>query len=139
MIRCDATAGREWESMGKPADPSLLQKRLASFGYAFRGIGTMLRTEVHARIHAVATVVVIGLGLLLEIDRADWIAVTLAITAVWCAEGFNTAFEALCDVASPEYHSEVERAKDVAAGAVLIAAIGATVIALLVFGRHLIG
>ena len=50
--------------------------------------------------------------------------------AVWTAEALNTAFESLCDVASPEFHPLVERAKDVAAGAVLISAIGAVAIGL---------
>ena len=55
---------------------------------------------------------------------------------VWTAEALNTAFEFLCDVASPEFHPTVERAKDVAAGAVLLAAMGAVVIGLLVLGPH---
>ena len=63
----------------------------------------------------------------------------LAIIAVWTAEALNTAFEALCNVASPEFHPLVERAKDVAAGAVLISAIGAVVVGLLVFGPRLLG
>jgi diacylglycerol kinase (ATP) len=58
--------------------------------------------------------------------------------AVWTAEALNTAFESLCDVASPEFHPMVERAKDVAAGAVLVAAIGSVVIGLLVFGPRLL-
>ena len=58
--------------------------------------------------------------------------------AVWTAEALNTAFEALCDVASPEFHPAVERAKDVAAGAVLVAAIGALCIGACVFGPKLL-
>jgi diacylglycerol kinase (ATP) len=62
----------------------------------------------------------------------------LAIVSVWTAEALNTAFEFLCDVASPEFHPLVAKAKDVAAGAVLIAAVGATLIGLLVLGPHLL-
>jgi diacylglycerol kinase (ATP) len=59
------------------------------------------------------------------------------MVAVWTAEALNTAFEALCDVASPALHPLVERAKDIAAGAVLMAAGGAVIVGLLVFLPHL--
>lgn len=115
-----------------------LSARVDSFRDALRGIGAMLATQRNAWIHAVATLAVVGLGFALAIDRGEWLAVVLAIMAVWTAEGLNTAFEALCDVASPEFHPLVARAKDVAAGAVLIAAIGALVIGVLVFGPRLL-
>lgn len=98
----------------------------------------MLRTETNARIHASAALAVIAAGFTIGISRTEWLAITLTITGVWCAEGFNTAFESLCDVASPEYHPKVERAKDIAAGAVLLTAAGAVVVFVLVFGHHLL-
>ncbi len=112
--------------------------RIQSFRYAFRGIGAMLLTESNARIHATATIAVIAAGFVIGISRIEWLAITLSITAVWCAEAFNTTIESICDVASPDYHPKVEQAKDVAAGAVLIAAIGAAVVGVLVFGHHLL-
>jgi len=112
--------------------------RVQSFRYAFRGISEMLRTETNARVHAIATIAVVAIGFAFGISRTDWLAITLSITAVWCAEGFNTAIEFVCDVASPDYHPKVEQAKDIAAGAVLIAAAGAVVVGVLVFGRHLL-
>ena len=112
--------------------------RVQSFRYAFRGIDSMLRTEPNARIHAAATIIVLVAGFAFGISRIEWLAITLSITAVWFAEGLNTAFESLCNVASPEFDSNVERAKDIAAGAVLITAIGAVVVGLLVFGHHLL-
>jgi diacylglycerol kinase (ATP) len=112
--------------------------RIQSFRYAFRGIDSMLRTEPNARIHAAATIIVLAAGFGFGISRIEWLAITLSITAVWCAEGLNTAFESLCDVASPEFNPSVERAKDIAAGAVLITTIGAVVVGLLVFGHHLL-
>jgi diacylglycerol kinase (ATP) len=111
--------------------------RLRSFEYALRGIAAMLRTQHNAWIHAAATVVALGAGFALRIAATEWLAVVLAIMAVWTAEALNTAFEALCDVASPEFHPLVKRAKDVAAGAVLISALGAVVVAALVFGPKL--
>jgi len=112
--------------------------RVQSFRYAFRGINSMLRTEFNARVHAAMTILVVVAGFALGISRLEWLAITLAITAVWLAEGLNTAFESLCDVASPEFDSNVERAKDIAAGSVLITAIGAVIVGLLVFGRRLL-
>ena len=64
--------------------------------------------------------------------------VVLAVVGVWTAEALNTALEFLCDVASPEFHPLVEKSKDVAAGAVLIAALGAVAIGILVFGPHVL-
>lgn len=93
----------------------------------------MLKSQQNAWIHAVATAIVIVAGFAVGLDRAEWCLIILAIISVWTAEALNTAFEFLCDVASPEYHPLVEKAKDVAAGAVLICAIGALVIGLLVF------
>ena len=112
--------------------------RIRSFRYALRGIGVMLRSQHNAWVHAVATGVALAAGLALEISRGEWLAVVLAMMAVWTAEALNTAFESLCDAASPEFHPQVERAKDVAAGAVLISAIGAVAIALIVFGPRLV-
>ena len=94
----------------------------------------MLRSQHNAWLHAAATIVVAGAGLALRLTHAEWCWIVLAVVSVWTAEAFNTAFEFLCDVASPDFHPLVRKAKDVAAGGVLIAALGAAVIALLVFG-----
>lgn len=115
-----------------------LRDRLRSLRFAGRGILTMLHTQHNARLHAVATVGVVAAGWLLGLPREDWLWLILAMVAVWTAEALNTAFEFLADVASPEFHPLVEQAKDVAAGAVLIAAIGAVVIGLVVFGPRLL-
>ncbi len=114
------------------------RSRWQSLRYALRGIGRMLRTETNARIHALATIAVVCLGLAFGIGRLEWLAVVLAIAGVWSAEAINSAFEALCNVASPDYHPQVERAKDIAAGAVLLAAIGALVVGFLIFGPYVI-
>ena len=113
--------------------------RIRSFAYAFAGIATMLRSQHNAWIHAAATVAVCALGLIVGLSTAEWCWIVLAIMSVWTAEALNTAFEFLADAASPEFHPLVKHAKDVAAGAVLIAAIGAVAIALLVFAPRLRG
>ena len=97
----------------------------------------MVQSQHNAWVHAVATLVVVAVGLLAGLTRLEWFVLVLAIVAVWTAESLNTAFEFLCDVTSPEFHPLVEKAKDVAAGAVLITAIGATAIGLLVFAPYL--
>lgn len=96
----------------------------------------MLRTQHNAWIHLAATLLVIAAGFTLRIGASDWLWIILAIIAVWTAEAFNTALELLADVGSPESHPLVKQAKDVAAGAVLIAAIGSVVVGILVFGPH---
>jgi diacylglycerol kinase (ATP) len=112
--------------------------RLRSVRFALRGIALMLRTQHNAWIHAAATLAVIAAGLLLGVTPAEWCWLVLAIVAVWTAEALNTALELLADVASPEFHPLVEQAKDVAAGAVLICALGAAAIGVLVLGPRLL-
>jgi len=111
--------------------------RLRSFRYALRGIGAVLRSQHNAWVHAAASAVAVAAGWAVGLDRLEWCALVLAMVAVWTAEALNTAFEALCDVASPALHPLVERAKDIAAGAVLMAAGGAVIVGLLVFLPHL--
>ena len=118
--------------------PFSVGARLASFRYALRGLGVLLASQHNAWLHAAATVAACALGFALGISAAEWCAVVLAIVAVWVAEALNTAFESLCDAVSPERSPQVERAKDVAAAAVLIAATGAALVGLLVFGPALL-
>ena len=115
-----------------------LRARVASFGPAFRGVASLLRNEHNAWIHAGASLAAIGLGILLEITRVEWLVVILAMVVVWVAEALNAALEALCDVVSPTPHPGIKAAKDAAAGGVLMAALGALAIGLIVFGRRLL-
>lgn len=117
---------------------SAFLRRLESFRFAGRGLITMLRTEPNARIHAFLALASLVAGAYFEIGRGEWLAVVLAIGLVFGAEAVNTAFEALCDVASPGRHPQVERAKDVAAGGVLAAALSALAVAVIVFGPRLL-
>lgn len=86
----------------------------------------------------VATIVVIAVGLALRLSMGEWCWIVLAITSVWTAEALNTAFEFLTDIASPDFHPIAEKAKDVAAGAVLLAASGSVAIGALVLGPHVL-
>ena len=110
------------------AQPFSLIVRLKSFGYAFSGLGFMLRTQHNAWLHLVATVLVVAAGFFLHVSPGDWRWLITAIVLVWMAEAFNTAVEYVCDVVSPDFSEAVKHAKDIAAGAVLICAIGAAMI-----------
>ncbi len=113
-------------------------RRARSFVDAGRGLRWLLTSQPNARIHAVATIAVVSLGAWLVLAPIEWCAVLLAIGLVWTAEGLNSALEALADRVAPEEHPLVGRAKDLAAGAVLVAAIIAAMVGLLVFGPKLL-
>jgi diacylglycerol kinase (ATP) len=98
----------------------------------------LLANEANARIHLVATIAAIGLGAWLRLSPAEWCWIVLAIALVWIAEALNSALEALADAVHPERDARVGAAKDLAAGAVLVAAIASAVIGALVFGPRLV-
>jgi diacylglycerol kinase (ATP) len=107
--------------------------RARSFGHAFAGVAALLTTQHNAWIHALATVAVLVAGVVLRVSALEWALLCLAIGLVWLAEGLNTALEALCDRVAPEPHPLVRRAKDVAAGGVLLAACAAAAAGLFIF------
>ncbi|PSL49657.1 undecaprenol kinase [Chitinophaga niastensis] len=112
---------------------SYISKRLASFGYAFSGIAAFLRSEPHARIHAVATIAVVAAGCWYKLATQEWIWIVMSIALVWTTEMFNTVIEKMMDHLSPQHHPKVKFIKDVAAGAVLVAAIAAAIIGAFIF------
>jgi len=116
-----------------PRSEFSLRARLRSVEFALQGLRALLTSQHNAWVHAAATVVVVALGSWARLERLEWLALVFAIVMVWAAEAMNTAFEALCDVASPEFHPLVARAKDIAAGAVLLCAAGAVVVGAIVF------
>jgi diacylglycerol kinase (ATP) len=110
--------------------------RWRSVAHAARGIAVVLRTQHNAWLHATATALVLAAGIYVELSRLEWCAIVLAMMAVWTAEALNTAIELVIDLASPDVHPLAGRAKDVAAGAVLISACGAVIVGFLVFSPH---
>ena len=111
---------------------------LRSFGYAFSGIAYLLRSQQNARIHAAITLVVIGLGIWLRLTGPQWAVLVLAMGLVWSAETVNTALEILVDLASPQVDPAAKSVKDLAAAAVLLAAIAAAAVGVLVMGPALV-
>jgi diacylglycerol kinase (ATP) len=109
--------------------PSLLD----SFNYAFEGIIHVLRTQRNLRIHFLAAVLVFGAALALGVSRLQLIALVIAIAFVLVAEMLNTAIEGVIDVSTTSFDPNAKLAKDIAAGAVLIASITAVAVGFLVF------
>jgi diacylglycerol kinase (ATP) len=109
--------------------PSLLD----SFNYAFEGIIHVLRTQRNLRIHVIAAIVVFGAAVAVGVSRLQLIALVLAIAFVLVAEMLNTAIEGVIDVSTTSFDPNAKLAKDIAAGAVLIASITALAVGYLVF------
>jgi diacylglycerol kinase (ATP) len=132
------TVRHTWKDPTATNGSFTIEGRLKSVRNAVRGIGMMLRSQHNAWLHAFASLCTILAGALLRLSDGEWCWIVLAIMAVWTAEALNTALEFLADAASPEFHPLVKKAKDVAAGGVLISAIGSVWIGLLVLGPHLL-
>jgi diacylglycerol kinase (ATP) len=111
--------------------------RIRSFRYAFRGVRLILTSQHNAWVHFAATIAVIIAGTFARLGRDEWCWLIIVMMAVWTAEALNTAFELLCDVASPDFHPIVEKAKDAAAGAVVLSAVGSVAVGLLIFTPHM--
>ena len=116
----------------------MLQKHIASFRYAFKGIALLIKTQANARFHLLAGAVVIVVAWYLEVSALEWAVLALTIGSVLAAEGFNTALEFLTDLVSPDYHELAGKTKDVAAGAVLITAFAAVAVAACIFGPKIV-
>jgi len=115
-----------------PNEKFNVKSRLRSFGYAGNGVVALVRGQHNAWIHAAATAAVVTAATFFGVSRLDWCLLVLAMALVWAAEALNTAIELLADATVPEEHPLVGRAKDVAAGGVLLCAIGAATVGLLV-------
>ena len=130
------------EPQTKRKKPSAIKRffnsRRNSFKYAGRGIGYAIRTQKNAWIHSVMTVVVLLVSLWLGLSRIEWVAILLVIGMVWMAEFLNTSLESVVDMTSPERHPLAQVGKDVAAGAVLFAAIISVIVGILILGPYLL-
>ena len=116
---------------------SELYNRAKSFHFAFEGWWFVLRTQHNAWIHAVVTLAVVAVGLWVGLPVRDWAVLILTFMAVWMAEFMNTAIEAVVDMTMPDIHPLAKVAKDVAAAAVLVGALGAVLVGLLLLGPPL--
>ena len=121
--------------MNKVSD--FIISRAHSFEHAFHGWWYVLRTQRNAWIHAVISTAVVLVALWLRLPLRDWAVLFLTIALVWMAEFINTALEAVVDLASPDLHPLARVGKDVAAAAVLLAALASILVGLLLLGPPL--
>ncbi len=114
-----------------------VSSRVQSFGHALRGWWHVVSTQRNAWIHVGITIAIMVLSIWLRLDARDWAVIVLTIGVVFITEFLNTAIEVVVDLASPQIHPLAKVAKDVAAGAVLIAAVAAVLVGLLILGPPL--
>jgi diacylglycerol kinase (ATP) len=110
-----------------------MKKLIRSFGYAFKGLAHAAKTQLNFRIHLVASMLAVFLGYALHVSTNECLWIALCITMVLMAELFNTALEFLVDLVSTDYNELAGHVKDIAAGAVVIAAIFAVTTGLVIF------
>ena len=112
---------------------SFLINRLKSVGYAYKGAMFLLKTEASIKIQFVIAILVTIAGFYFDISRTEWLFQIAFIGLVMSIEGMNTAIEYMADFIHPDLHASIGRIKDVAAGAVFIAAIAAAIAALVIY------
>lgn len=109
------------------------KKRSQSFGYAFTGIARFFRSEHNAWLHLSGTVAVVALAIIYQITPIESAILVFAIGFVWVSEIFNTCIEKIMDFISTERHPKIQIIKDMAAGAVLLAAMTALITGIAIF------
>jgi diacylglycerol kinase (ATP) len=115
-----------------------LRRTLYSFRHAGRGLAWAVTSQANLRFHMAAAAAVLLAALLFHFTAIEFVGLVLCFAVVIAAELFNTSLEVLIDYAWPERHPMIGRAKDVAAAAVLMAAIGTALVGLLLFARHIL-
>lgn len=110
-----------------------IRARIRSFKFSFEGLAGFFRKEHNSWIHVLATLVVLGVSYWVGVTKTELLAIVFAIGFVWVAEIFNTCIERMMDYISLERHPDIKFIKDLASGAVLIAALTAVVVALIIF------
>ncbi|RLS59325.1 MAG: diacylglycerol kinase family protein [Planctomycetota bacterium] len=121
--------------MIRPNGPPSWREKFVAAG---AGIAAVWRTESSGRVHGGIALLVVVLAMGMRVTLVDGALLALAIGLVWVTEMINTAIETVVDLAQPEMHPLAKRAKDIAAGAVLVAAGTAIVVGGLVFGPALL-
>ena len=110
-----------------------IKKRIKSFRYAFTGLHVLFREEHNSRIHAFAAICVVIAGFAFRISAYEWIAVTIVIGMVLCAEAINSSLERTADFVKAERDDRKRDIKDLGAAAGLLTAIAAAIVGLIIF------
>lgn len=111
--------------------------RIRGGGYALKGAWLLLKHEHSIQVQFVLAILVTIAGFYFDITTTEWMFQVLSIGLVMCCEGLNTAAEKIADFIHPDYHTKIGQIKDVAAGAVFIAALIAVVIGLIIYVPYL--
>ena len=119
--------------MGFEKDNSFFSGRLKSVGFAVKGAFKLITTEHSVMVQSSLAVLMTVAGLYFKIDRYEWMMQILAFGLVLGVESLNTAVEKIADFIHPEYHERIGFIKDIAAGAVMFAALAAIAIGLLIY------
>ena len=113
-----------------------MTKFFKGFRYAFAGIAHAIKGQLNIKIHLLVAALVTALGFYFRVTSTEWCVLILTITLVLSLELVNTAIENLVDLVSPNQHSLAGKIKDIAAGAVLIAAMSAAIIGIIIFYKY---
>jgi diacylglycerol kinase len=116
-----------------------LKSRLGSFRFAVNGLLLLLKNEHNSRIHLLAAIIAIVMGIIMKIDHYEWSLLIIVIGAVFLTELLNSSIESLADLIDPEWNELIMRTKDYSAAAVLISAIVAIVVGGLIFIPKFLG
>lgn len=116
---------------------SFLGKRIRGGGYAIKGAWILIKSEPSIQVQVVISVFVTIAGFYFDISTTEWMFQIFAIGLVLSTEGLNSAVEGIADFIHPDFHTKIGYIKDVAAGAVLFAAVTAIVIACFIYIPYL--
>lgn len=119
--------------MERKDEPKGKRAFIGGFDHAWEGVFRAVRTQRNMRFHALAAFAVVVAGVVFRVGLVEFVVLLLAISLVLAVELVNTAVEAVVDLVSPEFHPLAKIAKDAAAGAVLVASIGAAIIGAAIF------
>jgi undecaprenol kinase len=111
----------------------MAHKRVLSFKYAFSGLWIAFKDEPNFKVHLLMALVAVLLGIYFQISNIEWLAIIISIGLVLSLELTNTAIEEIVDSFTSDTHPGAKKAKDVAAGAVLLAALTALILGVWVF------
>jgi diacylglycerol kinase len=114
-------------------DKLAARSRFGSFKFAFHGLSSLIKNEHNARIHLIAALIAVIVGIILKISLTEWCILTIVIGLVFITELLNTSLENLADIVDPEWNAAIRKTKNYAAAAVLISAIVSVVVGALIF------
>jgi diacylglycerol kinase len=114
-------------------DKFSFKSRMGSFRFALNGMRSLLKYEHNSRIHLIAALIAIALGIIFKLKLSEWSLLTLIIGIVFITELLNSSLESLADRIDPEWNEQIRKAKDYAAAAVLVSAVIALAIGCFIF------